>query len=173
MGFWFLITHLVVPRSDLSFMRTGFSSLQLETILTSQRELPGTRGQVRTYQNLHEPTHSPALFFCFISSVTKLFSAEVLTEVKQNILPWFLYTCIFHFLLLRPHILCITYFPFCKQFRFNVQLWFWKNCFPWEKSSNRSRIHSCLPQWFPVLQQLNFLFPQEMKNFCEFTVKLK
>lgn len=71
-----------------------------------------------------------------------------------------------HFLVLRLHIILITFLPFCKQFRVNiVQFWFWKKCFTWERNSNRHRTHSCLSHCFPVFQQFNLFsfFPEDEK----------
>lgn len=155
MGFRLLITHLVVPVSGSSFVQTGFSSLQLETILTSKAQ---SAWYLRTSENLLQPIHFLVHFFCFISNARKLFSAKVLTEVKQNMLLWYsvciLYECIFYFFLLDPCILFITCLPFCKHLILSNSD-SEKNSLS-ERNAAEDPNFTNLYQWFPVLQQLNF-----------------
>lgn len=48
-----------------------------------------------------------------------------------------------------------------------------KKCFIWEKQSNRSRLHSCLSQCFPVLQQLILFFSPRDEKFLRMYSKTK
>lgn len=84
-----------------------------------------------------------------------------------------LYTCIIHFLPSSYlfYSLCAFSSANSSGSMFNSDSE--KKCFPWEKSSNRSGIHSCLSQWFPVLQQLNLFISPAGEKFLWIYSKTK
>lgn len=84
----FLVSYCPLSSSQMrpQFHEDWVQLTTLETIVTSTAP---AAWYYRTSENLPKPIPFHAPLFCFISSVRKFFSAEVHTEVKQNILLWY------------------------------------------------------------------------------------